>query len=136
MLKKPARPAAAEPAGTIALAAVSPASAEASSLGFMINAIVIPKMVAKIEVHRYQRRTEAPSRPDFFSGSAAEPAISEKKMIGKTTILSIEIKTAPNGSRVSARWAKESLADCEAIRPRRTPRTKPVRIRLMSGMRK
>ena len=71
-------------------------------VGLTSIAIEIPKTAAKTEVTKYQRITVVPTFPDFFSGSAAAPAISEKKMIGTTTILSIAIMIVPNGSRISA----------------------------------
>ena len=66
--------------------------------GFRRMAETIPKSAAAVEVKKYQRRTEPPNFPDFLSERLAAPMISEKKMIGKTIILSIEISRVPNGS--------------------------------------
>ena len=41
-----------------------------------------PNTVAKSDVAVYHSSTAPPTRPDFLSGSAAAPAMSENRMMG------------------------------------------------------
>ena len=113
-----------------------PAAWEAFAIdGFIRYASATPNAVAKTDVAKYQTRTIPPTFPDFLSGSEAAPIMSEKRMIGYTTIFSIATSTLPNGATHGSTFAVVSGAqNSENARPIAVPSTKPMRIFPISGI--
>ena len=86
-----------------AIFCASSACAAAAAAGLSmdgLNAIAraTPSTAAKTEVAAYHATTLPPTLPDCFRGRLAAPMMREKKMMGKTTILSMATMTSPNGA--------------------------------------
>lgn len=83
----------------------------------------------------YHTNTAPPTLPAVFNGSEAAPIISEKRIIGYTTIFNIATSTEPNGEmngRILSTVAFDE--NSHSAKPIAVPKTKPMRICAIRGI--